>query len=104
MGICNVKQILTMIIKINYFKSSFWFALISTRAMTLYNLLLLPSSSFFALQLIWGSLVSAAAYFRSLKAGNAVNFQLICKILASKIDDYAKDGGKELFTKMHCVL
>ena len=20
------------------------------------------------------------------------------------IDDYAKDGGKELFTKMHCVL
>ena len=22
----------------------------------------------------------------------------------SAIDDYAKDGGKELFTKMHCVL
>ena len=21
-----------------------------------------------------------------------------------RIDDYAKDGGKELFTKMHCVL
>ena len=21
-----------------------------------------------------------------------------------KIDDYAKDGGEELFTKMHCVL
>ena len=21
-----------------------------------------------------------------------------------EIDDYAKDGGKELFTKMHCVL
>ena len=20
-----------------------------------------------------------------------------------RIDDYAKDGGKELFTKMHCV-
>ena len=23
---------------------------------------------------------------------------------ASRIDDYAKDGGEELFTKMHCVL
>ena len=21
-----------------------------------------------------------------------------------RIDDYTKDGGKELFTKMHCVL
>ena len=24
--------------------------------------------------------------------------------IAVKIDDYAKDGGEELFTKMHCVL
>ena len=45
---------LTMIIRINYFRSPFWFALILMRNMTLYNLLLLPSSSFFALQLIWG--------------------------------------------------
>ena len=22
----------------------------------------------------------------------------------ASIEDYAKDGGKELFTKMHCVL
>ena len=63
LDLCNVKQILTMIIRINYFRSPFWFALILTRGMALYNLLLLPSSSFFALQLIWGSLVSAAAYF-----------------------------------------
>ena len=25
-------------------------------------------------------------------------------ITGSLIDDYAKDGGEELFTKMHCVL
>ena len=24
--------------------------------------------------------------------------------ILSAIDDYAKDGGKELFTKMHCIL
>ena len=24
--------------------------------------------------------------------------------LVNAIDDYAKDGGEELFTKMHCVL
>ena len=27
-----------------------------------------------------------------------------CRRDALSIDDYAKDGGKELFTKMHCVL
>ena len=26
------------------------------------------------------------------------------KDLATSIDDYAEDGGEELFTKMHCVL
>ena len=25
-------------------------------------------------------------------------------LLVGQIDDYAKDGGDELFTKMHCVL
>ena len=43
--------------------SKFWFALISTRGMTLDKLLLPRSSRFLALQVIWGSLVSAIAYF-----------------------------------------
>ena len=30
----------------------------------------------------------------SIKSGGGV----------TSIDDYAKDGGEELFTKMHCVL
>ena len=80
---CNLKQILTMIITINYFRSPFLFALISMRGMTFYNLILPPSSRFFALQVIWGSLVSAAAYLLSLKARNSMNFQPICKILVS---------------------
>ena len=63
LGICNVKQIFTMAIRISYFRSPFWFALILMRCMTLYNLAPLPSSSLFVLQQIWGSLVSAAAYF-----------------------------------------
>ena len=43
---------------------------------------LLPrSSSFFALLLIWGSLVSAVAYFLSLKARISVSFQQIWKDL-----------------------
>ena len=39
----------------------------------------------FAITVIWGSLVSAIAYFLSLRARNAVNFQPICTILVSKI-------------------
>ena len=26
------------------------------------------------------------------------------QVVAVSIDNYAKDGGKELFTKMHCIL
>ena len=48
--------------------------------------LFLPQSSrFFALQVIWGPLVSAIAYLLSLKAPKSVNVQPICKILVSKI-------------------
>ena len=50
---CNLKLILTIIIRINCFRSHFGLALISMRGITLSNLLLLPSSSFFALQVIW---------------------------------------------------
>ena len=82
---CNVKQILTMIIRINYFRSLLWFALISMRGMTLYNSLLPPSSSFFALQVIWWSLVSATTYFKSLKSHNSMNCEPIYKILVPKI-------------------
>ena len=53
--------------------------------MTLNSLLLPRYSSFLALQVIWGSLVSAVAYFLSLRARNSMNFQPICKILVSKI-------------------
>ena len=48
---------------------------------------------------------------------SSVNLDLIFKLSSGKIrtapkaqracsaiDDYAKDGGEELFTKMHCVL
>ena len=49
-------------------------ALISTRGVTLDNLLLPRSSTFFALQVIRGSLVSAVAYFLSLRARNSMNF------------------------------
>ena len=35
----------------------------SVTDMTLYNLLFPPSSSFLALKVIWGSLISAVAYF-----------------------------------------
>ena len=66
-------------------KSYIWFALISTRGMTLDKLLLPRSSRFFASQVILGCLVSAIACFLSLKARNSVNFQPIWKILVSKI-------------------
>ena len=46
-----------MIQGLNYFRSPIWFALVSTRGMTLDKLLLPRSSKFFALQVIWGSLV-----------------------------------------------
>ena len=55
------------------------------RSMALDKLHLLRCSRFFALQVIWGSLVPAIAYFLSSKARNSVNFQPICKILVSKI-------------------
>ena len=29
---------------------------------------------------------------------------LLAAVEKAPIDDYAKDGSKELFTKMHCVL
>ena len=53
--------------------------------MTLDKFLLPRSVSFFALQVIWWSLVSAIAYFLSLKAHNSVNAQPICKMLVSRI-------------------
>ena len=31
------------------------------------------------------------------------SYNLLIQVLLA-IDDYAKDGGKELLTKMHCVL
>ena len=55
------------------------------RGMTPDKLLLPRPSRFFALQGIWGSLVSVIAYFLFLKARNSVNFQPICKILVSKV-------------------
>ena len=33
-----------------------------------------------------------------------VRFLFFFRIAKRSIDDYAKDGGEELFTKMHCVL
>ena len=45
LDICNVKQILTMIVRMIVL-SPIWFALISTRGITLDKLLLLRSSSF----------------------------------------------------------
>ena len=68
--VCNLKPILAMIIRINYFRRPFWFSLMSIRSMAMCKLLLPPSSSSIALQVIWGSLVSAAAYsfiFESLQ-------------------------------------
>ena len=57
--------------------------------MALDKLLLHRSSRFFALQVFSGSLVSAIAYFLSLKARNSVNFQPICKILiTSDLQNY----------------
>ena len=76
---------------LNYFGSPIWFAQISTRGMTLDKLLLPRASTFFALQVMWGSLVSAIAYFGSLKAHNSVNFQPICKILVSKLFHNLRD-------------
>ena len=45
LDICNIKQILTMIARIKSFQNLIWFALISTRGMTLDKLLLPRSSS-----------------------------------------------------------
>ena len=53
--------------------------------MRLDNILSPRSQSFFALQVIWGSLVSAVAYLLSLRARNSMNFKPICKILVYKI-------------------
>ena len=46
--------------------------------------------------------VSSLVQFLQLK----VRSVFLCWVLSLqlRIDDYAKDGGKELFTKMHCVL
>ena len=77
--------------EIIYFRSPIWFALISTRGMTLDKLLLPPSSSFLQYQLPWGSLVSAIAYFLSSRARNSVNFQPTCTILISKIIFYLRN-------------
>ena len=90
LDISNVKEILRMIARMKLLQKSYlpiWFALISMRGMTLDKLPLPRSSSFlhFALQVILGSLVSAIAYFLSLKARNSVNFQPICKIPVSEI-------------------
>ena len=35
---------------------------------------------------------------------NNARSRLFCRIAKRSIDDYAKDGGEKLFTKMHCVL
>ena len=43
-----------MIARYNLLQKSYWFALISARGMTLDKLLLPRSSSFFAMQVIWG--------------------------------------------------
>ena len=53
--------------------------------MTLDKLLLPRSFRFYALKVIWGSLVSATAYFFILKGRNSVNSQPICTILVSKV-------------------
>ena len=71
--------------RINYFRRALGFVLLSMRGMTLYNLLLPLSSSFFALQVICGSLVSDAASFSSWKARNSMNSLPISKILVFEI-------------------
>ena len=73
------------IIRMNYVRNPFSFALISMRDMTLYNVLLPPYSRLFALQVIEGFLVSVIAYLLSLKARKSMNFQPISKIPFSKI-------------------
>ena len=45
LDIFNVKQILTMIIKINYFRSPFWFALISSSDINERYAIVKPSST-----------------------------------------------------------
>ena len=50
--------------------------------------------------------------FESLSHGSVFNSSIESKILShlhvnnsiGRLDDYSKDGGEELFTKMHCVL
>ena len=51
-------------------------------------------------------LYAHAMVFKAIRSMDIVERPLLpwvrCEHAA--IDDYAKDGGKELFTKMHCVL
>ena len=83
---CNLKQILTLILRINYFRSPFRFSLISIRGiMTWYKLLLPPSYTFFCITSNLGLSGFSCDIFLSLKARNSMNFQPICKILVSKI-------------------
>ena len=71
-------------LRINLSLSPIWFTLIWTRGMTWDNFLLSRFSSFFALHVTWGSLVSAVAYFLSLKARNSMNFQPITRFWSLK--------------------
>ena len=83
--LCNSKQILTMIAMINLLWKSY---LVCSDINERYDIRKASFTSVFevfAIQVIRGSLVSAIAYFLSLKAHNSVNFRPICKILVSKI-------------------
>ena len=75
MDICSVKQILTMIAKIKLLWKSYLVCCDINKRYDIREPALSRSSMSFALQVIWGSLVSAIAYFLSLKALNSVNFQ-----------------------------
>ena len=80
-----LKQILTMIARIRLLSKSYVVCSDINERYDIRQASKPRSSRFFALQVIWGSLVSAMAYFLSLKARNSVNCNPICKILISKI-------------------
>ena len=61
------------------------------RGMALDNLFLPQSSSFFALYVIRGSLVSAVAYFSSLNARDTVNFNRFARFWSLELFENLRD-------------